>query len=38
MALKINDFYKAAVECAIERDPRGIEAVEQELQYIKKEY
>ncbi|WP_300369638.1 hypothetical protein [Brachyspira sp.] len=38
MALKINDFYKAAIDCAIDADPRGREIVEKELENIKKEY
>lgn len=38
MALKINDFYKAAIDCAIDSDPRGMESVEKELDSIKKSY
>lgn len=38
MALKINDFYKAAIDCAIDSDPRGRESVEKELDSIKKSY
>ena len=38
MALKINDFYKAAVECGINADPRGIIAVREELKNINKSY
>lgn len=38
MALKINDFYKAAIDCAIDSDPRGRKSVEKELDSIKKSY
>ena len=38
MALKINDFYMAAIDCAIDVDPRGRETVEKELNNIKKSY
>lgn len=36
MSLKINDFYRAAIDCAIDADPRGRETVEKELNNIKK--
>ncbi|WP_241210611.1 hypothetical protein [Brachyspira hampsonii] len=38
MSLKINDFYRAAIDCAIDADPRGRETVEKELNNIKKYY
>ncbi|WP_232817766.1 hypothetical protein [Brachyspira hampsonii] len=38
MSLKINDFYRAAIDCAIDADPRGRETVEKELNNIKKNY
>lgn len=38
MALKIIDFYKAAIECGINADPRGAIVVEKELENIKKSY
>ena len=38
MALKINELYKAAIECAIDSDPRGRESVEKELNNIKNNY
>ena len=38
MALKINDFYRTAIDCAIDADPRGRETVERELDSIKKSY
>lgn len=38
MALKINDFYRNAVDCAIDADPRGRKTVENELENIKKYY
>ncbi|OEJ13767.1 hypothetical protein BFL38_03195 [Brachyspira hampsonii] len=38
MSLKINDFYRAAIDCAIDADPRGRETVEKELSSIKKNY
>ena len=38
MSLKINDFYRAAIECGIDADPRGRETVENELKNIQKEY
>ena len=34
----INDFYKCAVSCAIDNDPRGKQIVENELDNINKEY
>lgn len=38
MALKINDFYRAVIDCAIDADPRGRKIVEKELDNINKEY
>lgn len=34
----INDFYKTAIECAIDADPRGRDIVEKELDIVKKDY
>lgn len=38
MCLKINEFYTASIDCAIDADPRGRYVVENELDRIKKEY
>lgn len=35
---KIDEFYKCAISCAIENDPRGIDIVNRELDYVNKEY
>lgn len=34
----INDFYKTAIDCAIDADPRGRDIVEKELDIVKKDY
>lgn len=36
--LKIDEFYKAAIDCAMDVDPRGRKIVEKELKDIKKDY
>lgn len=36
--LNIDEFYKAAIDCAMDVDPRGRKIVEKELKDIKKDY